>query len=164
VRMQHDGPVTVNVRAVLPAALCADPASQATLEILMGAGMQIRTLARVPYWIYADDGVVASIAVTWHEHPPNSILLIRQPSIVSALAYAVSNQWQIAEPYPAETDGWAGVLHLLAQGLSDKAIATALDMSMRTVQRRIGEAMTELGASSRFELGVAYERDRAARG
>jgi hypothetical protein len=163
-RMQQEGPVTVPVRAVLPAALCADPASQPTLETLMSAGMQIRTLARVPYWIYADDGVVASLAVTWHEHPPNSILLIRQPSIVSALAYAVSQQWQLAEPYPAETDGWAGVLHLLSQGLSDPAIASALGISMRTVQRRIGEAMAELGAASRFELGVAYERDRAARG
>jgi len=35
---------------------------------------------------------------------------------------------------------------------------------MRTVQRRIGEAMDDLGATSRFELGVAYERDRVARG
>jgi len=154
----------VSLRALLPASICADPASLPTLELLMNAGVQIRTLPRVPYWIYVDAGIYASVPVTWEEHPPNSILIIRQPAVVAALAFAAETQWSLGVPFTADAAGWESVLRLLAQGLSDKAIASSLDTSMRTVQRRITEAMDELGASSRFELGVAYARQQAARG
>ena len=164
VRVREETGVHTPLRAILPAAVCADPANLPTLELLALGGVQVRTLARVPYWIYVDDGVYAAVPVTWEEHPPNSIIIIRQPNVVSALAYVAETQWALAVPFSTETEGWESVLRLLAQGLSDKAIASALDTSMRTVQRRIGEAMVELGATSRFELGVAYERDRVARG
>ena len=154
----------VSLRALLPAAVCADPASLTTLEQLIGAGVQIRTLPRVPYWIYADAGVYASVPVTWQEHPPNSILIIRQPAVVATLAYVAETQWSLGVPFTTDAEGWESVLRLLAQGMSDKAIASALGTSMRTVQRRITEAMDELGAASRFELGVAYARHQAARG
>ena len=163
-RVREETGVHTLLRAILPAAVCADPASLPTLELLALGGVQVRTLARVPYWIYVDDGVYASVPVTWDEHPPNSILIIRQPAVVAALAFAAETQWSLGVPFTADAAGWESVLRLLAQGLSDKAIASSLDTSMRTVQRRITEAMDELGASSRFELGVAYARQQAARG
>lgn len=162
-RVRAETGITTVQRAILPAAICADPANLHTIELLIAGGVELRTLARVPYWIYVDDGVYAAVPVTWDEHPPNSIIIIRQPNVVSALSFAAETMWGLAVPFTTEAEGWESVLRLLAQGLSDKAIATALDTSMRTVQRRIGEAMQELGATSRFELGVAYERDRAAR-
>lgn len=163
-RVREETGVTARLRGILPAAVCADPANLPTLQLLVAGGLEIRTLAQVPYWIYVDDGVYASVPVTWDEHPPNSIIIIRQPNIVSALAYVAETQWALAVPFRTEAEGWESVLRLLAQGLSDKAIASALDTSMRTVQRRITEAMDELGATSRFELGVAYERYRVSRG
>ena len=65
-------------------------------------------------------------------------------------------------PFSTEGEGWEPVLRLLSQGMSDKAIAVALGTSMRTVQRRINEAMEDLGAGSRFELGFVYSRTRLA--
>lgn len=157
-RVRAETGVDTVMRAILPAAVCADPASLPTLTLLQDAGVQIRTLGRVPNWMYVDDGVYASVPVTWTEHPPNSILIIRHPTVVSALSYVAETHWSLAVPYSTDAEGWEPVLRLLAQGLSDRAIATALGVSMRTVQRRITDAMDELGVSSRFELGFAWGR------
>ena len=45
---------------------------------------------------------------------------------------------------------------MLALGMSDGAIATAQGTSVRTVQRRVAEAMEHYRVGSRFELGVAW--------
>jgi DNA-binding NarL/FixJ family response regulator len=45
---------------------------------------------------------------------------------------------------------------MLALGMSDHAIATAQGTSVRTVQRRVSDAMAHYRVSSRFELGVAW--------
>ncbi|GII57117.1 hypothetical protein Pth03_55060 [Planotetraspora thailandica] len=50
------------------------------------------------------------------------------------------------------------IVSLLALGLPDEAIARQLDMSHRTVQRRIHALMIRLGASSRFQAGVLAAR------
>jgi hypothetical protein len=163
-RVREETGVSTPVRGILPAAVCADPESLPTLELLAAGGIQIRTVSRVPSLMYVDEGLYACVPVTWGEHPPNSLLIIRQPSIVAALAYVAETQWALAVPFSTEGEGWEPVLRLLAQGLSDHAIATALGTSMRTVQRRVNEAMDSLGASSRFELGVAYARYETARG
>ncbi|MFC6678324.1 response regulator transcription factor [Nonomuraea ferruginea] len=52
----------------------------------------------------------------------------------------------------------AQVVRLAAQGLSDEAIARHLGVSVRTVRTRFAEAMTELGAQSRFQAGVEAAR------
>ena len=108
--------------------------------------------------MYVDDGNYASVPVNWAEHPPNSILIIRHPTVVSALAYVAETHWSLALPYSTDAEGWEPVLRLLAQGLSDRATGAALGVSQRTVQRRITEAMDALGVSSRFELGFAFGR------
>lgn len=157
-RVRAETGVSTALRAILPAAVCADPASLPTLELLQAGGVTIRTLGRVPNWMYVDDGNYASVPVNWAEHPPNSILIIRHPTVVSALSYVAETHWALALPYSTDAEGWEPVLRLLAQGLSDRAIATALGVSQRTVQRRITEAMDALGVSSRFELGFAFAR------
>jgi hypothetical protein len=150
--------VDTPLRGMLPAGVCADPAARPVLDLLMAGGMEIRTLPSVPSLVYVDDGLYAAMPVNWAEHPPSSLLIVRNPSIVSALAFVLETQWSIATPFESVDDGWQPVLRLLAQGLSDRAIATSLGGSVRTVQRRITEAMSDLGVSSRFELGVAWAR------
>ncbi|MBB5773622.1 helix-turn-helix domain-containing protein [Nonomuraea jabiensis] len=46
------------------------------------------------------------------------------------------------------------LLLLLAKGMSDRAIARCLGVSLRTVERRVAELHTRLGAKSRFQLAV----------
>jgi DNA-binding NarL/FixJ family response regulator len=52
------------------------------------------------------------------------------------------------------------VVRLLAQGMTDEAVGRYLGLDVRTVRRRVADAMDELGASSRFMLGAAWERRR----
>jgi len=47
------------------------------------------------------------------------------------------------------------LLALLASGVTDEAIARALGLGLRTVQRRISALMSDLNASTRFQAGMA---------
>jgi|GEM_PF-5483734 len=54
------------------------------------------------------------------------------------------------------------LLRLLATGLSDQAIGRRLDLSRRTVQRRVRSLMDTFGVQTRFQLGMraATQLDR----
>ena len=47
---------------------------------------------------------------------------------------------------------------MLARGAKDEQIARSLDLSLRTVRRRVAELMASLGADSRFQAGVEAVR------
>lgn len=49
----------------------------------------------------------------------------------------------------------AALLSMLAAGMTDASIARSLSWSMRTTQRRMRQLMRDLGATSRFQAGVA---------
>jgi DNA-binding NarL/FixJ family response regulator len=68
-------------------------------------------------------------------------------------------------PTVAATDeSWGPVLALLARGRTDQQIAGQLGIGVRTVRRRIAEAMDEYGVRSRFELGAAWAAGSRPRG
>ncbi len=50
------------------------------------------------------------------------------------------------------------ILCLLSTGLTDAAIASYLDISLRTTARRVADLMRQLDASSRFQAGVEAAR------
>ena len=62
--------------------------------------------------------------------------------------------------YAVKANPNLAVLRLMAQGLGDASIAEALGMSVRSVRRRVAEAIAESGAGSRFALGVEWARGR----
>jgi hypothetical protein len=146
------------IRGVFPRSLLADADSRAFLEELRRLGMRVRIADRVVSWVYADRGVLCALPLDWAEHPPSSIAIVTQPSITEIVSLYVESVWDRAVDFPLGDDGWQPVLRLLARGLSDAAIAQSLDISPRTVHRRISEAMEQLGARSRFELGAAWAR------
>lgn len=51
------------------------------------------------------------------------------------------------------------VLRLLADGLSDRDIATALTISHRTVETHVGNILRKLGVRNRAEAAAAYHRE-----
>lgn len=55
------------------------------------------------------------------------------------------------------------VLNQLALGCTDSTAAHRLGISVRTLRRRVRNAMEKLGARSRFQAGMRYERCRADR-
>ncbi|MDQ1547510.1 MAG: hypothetical protein QOH69_2414 [Actinomycetota bacterium] len=146
------------VRGIFPRALLGIEEDRLFLDELRRLGMRIRIVDEVVSWVYADRGVLCALPLSWAEHPPSSIAIVTHPSITEIVSLYVESVWDRAVDYPLGDDGWEPVLHLLARGLSDAAIAQSLDVSPRTVHRRISEAMEQLGARSRFELGAAWAR------
>jgi DNA-binding NarL/FixJ family response regulator len=75
---------------------------------------------------------------------------------------AAARSWSVSATI-ADQDGEISpadqaLLHLLHAGLKDDAIARNLDISERTLRRRITELTTRLGASSRFQAGAQAVR------
>lgn len=56
------------------------------------------------------------------------------------------------------TDAHRRLLEMLAAGSKDEQMARALDMSLRTVRRRVAALLVELGVTSRFQAGVEAVR------
>ncbi|MFF0745085.1 hypothetical protein ACFYVL_32265 [Streptomyces sp. NPDC004111] len=52
------------------------------------------------------------------------------------------------------------IVELLARGWGDEKISRELALSVRTVQRRIGQLMDEYRCASRFALGFKLGRHR----
>jgi hypothetical protein len=146
----------LGARAVVPASAVVTDADRAVLDVLVAAGMRLRLARRVESWLYSDPEVLCALPVVWAEHPPTSIMIVRDAAIRALTAAYAELVWSSAEPYRLPRPDWHDVLRLLALGMSDRAIATAQGTSQRTVERRIAEAMAHYGVGTRFELGMAW--------
>jgi hypothetical protein len=135
-----------------------DPANQQMVAAAAGLGVEVRVLDELPGWFYVAPGSLAAMPVEWGEERPASILLIRTPPVISALEVVFDALWLRAAPAIATTRGWEPVVELLAQGMTDEAVGRFLGLDVRTVRRRVAEAMDDLGATSRFGLGMAWGR------
>lgn len=148
-------------RAIVDAEAVVAEEDHTAVERLLAGGLEVRIAARVPSWLYADAGVLAALPLVWGEHPPESIVVVREPAISTAIAALMEPVWADAEPYRRHAPEWSDTLRLAALGLTDSAIAAAQGVSHRTVQRRFAEAMAHFGVHSRFALGAAW-RDSAS--
>jgi sugar-specific transcriptional regulator TrmB/DNA-binding CsgD family transcriptional regulator len=83
--------------------------------------------------------------------------LVRESSLLAALIALFESYWERASPIQVdEPEQYAAderyLLSLLVGGVTDKAIATQLHISQRTVQRRISELMRRVNAQTRMQL------------
>jgi DNA-binding CsgD family transcriptional regulator len=60
------------------------------------------------------------------------------------------------------TDREREIVMLLGQGLSARAVAERLTLSVRTIEGHIYRAMTKTGATSRDELAALLRPDRSS--
>lgn len=85
-------------------------------------------------------------------------LIVRMFTRLFDLAWAGALGMRMAASPSGQDDDDAAILALLARGMKDEVIARYVGSSVRTVRRRIAMLMTEVGATTRFELGVAVAR------
>lgn len=91
-------------------------------------------------------------------------VVVRQPSLVGMLQAYFDTLWETASRVDsrgdrlAERDHRRLLLAELADGVKDEQIARNLDVSLRTVRRRVAALMTELGVDTRFQAGVEAVR------
>lgn len=85
--------------------------------------------------------------------------LMYTPGAVRSLCQFAELLWERANPAPMMT-GRASkpraelILRLLAEGLTDEAVARKIGVSVRTVRNDIAMAMNSIDAQSRFQAGV----------
>lgn len=150
------GPV---MRMVFPAISAATEDDRAVLDQLVADGVRVRLARSVPSWLYADPGVMAALPLVWGEGSPASVMIVGDAAVTAVASAYAELLWSTAHDFVLPRPAWADVLRLMALGMSDTAIAAASRASLRTVQRRIAEAMEHYGVGSRFELGMAWRVD-----
>lgn len=93
-------------------------------------------------WAAASPLLPTTAGTAPHDHPDGG------SAVPDGSAALVAGQGPVSGVGPEELE----LLSLLVAGVTDKAIATRLGVSTRTVQRRISDLMTLTGAQSRMQL------------
>ncbi|WP_205473678.1 hypothetical protein [Nocardioides sp. SYSU D00038] len=144
------------LRLLLPADQMTEKANRDAADALIGIGVDVRVASTVPSWLYVDSGVMAGVPLRWPAPASDGFVLVYDEALVEPVHWIFRRWWAAASPWPPDGPGWEPVLRLLAQGRSDEQVAAILGQGVRTVRRRIAEAMDHYGVASRFELGMHW--------
>jgi DNA-binding CsgD family transcriptional regulator len=158
------GPV---VRVLGQDKLRADRVAGMSLRALACSGAQVATAAVTPPAIViVDRRMVLMPAPELSEGDAGGAFLLRDPGVAGYLASAIDCFWALALPLgdvgTAPDGGLSPVdqalLRLLAQGKKQQEIARSLQLSVRTVSRRIADLKQELKADSPLQAGMEAVR------
>ena len=138
--------------------------SRMRLKSLVDGGAVVRTVSYLPRAAVVFDRSVAVLFGCADEEAVAS--RITDTEVVRFLQAMFDQIWDGAIPLDRFEAGYADVaddlIHtiagLMAQGLTDEAIARKLDMSLRTTRRHIATFMRDMKAVSRFQAGVQAAR------
>lgn len=170
--LQSPAPERPRRRSVIDIAALDDEAVIEAIEVRIAAGDQVRVADGLPFsGIVADDRAVL-LDLSRHDGSGDGSFVARRAAAVRAMialfevAFEMSTPMATALSVLSDPDGSgvpleprdAKVLGLLAIGASDQMIARQLDVSTRTVERRVRYLMEHLGASTRFQAGVQAAR------
>jgi len=146
-------------KAIYSMATMEDPDGRRWVWTMADAGEQQRVSESPPseFAIFGDEVVlaVADWGATGADH-----VIIRDPMLIAAFTTLFDYAWEHALPTHGvrrDITSDRQLLRLLASGFKDEAIARYLGWGVRTVRRRVAKLMDELGAETRFQLGVAAQ-------
>lgn len=156
----------VQYRSIVSTELMDSPDSLEGVRSDMGAGEDIRVMADLPIKMVMTDSRLALIPLDLEELE-GPALLVRSPGLLNALHELFELFWkraapvsfprgrepQLSRPEMQLSEETKGLVTLLASGLNDKTIASELNISKRTFERRIVELMRILNVRTRFQLG-----------
>ncbi|GAB3456674.1 TrmB family transcriptional regulator [Actinophytocola sediminis] len=138
------------------------PGALAAAKRAVENGERSRMHPRVPMKLAIADRSTALLPLVMADMVA-SALVIRPCALLDALVALFELLWEQGTPLIPEP-GVAvppdpGLLALLAAGAKDETIARELGISSRTVTRRVGELLDELGARTRFQAGALAQRE-----
>ncbi len=128
----------------------------------MQFGEEARATSGLPFKLAIIDGHTGFMPLDIRS-PALGALLVHASALLDALIALFEGIWARAVPMRADRtaggpDGLGArasdVLRLMAAGLKDEAIARALKLSRRTVQKDVSDIMTTLGARNRFQAAL----------
>lgn len=152
----------VRIRSVFLDSLRNDEATVEHARWLTEQGGEVRTVPVLPLRLVLVDRAVAIVPLD-AEDSSQGALMVTGKGLVSGLAALFLMTWQQGVPLgtgrrqrvpgrPSKQQ-WHALL-LWAQGCTDDVVARQLGVSERTVRRIRDTLSAQVGASSRFELGV----------
>ncbi len=148
-------------RAIYPARALGE--ARDMLERRAAVGEEIRVVDDLPtrMFIIGNTHVCLPEPLGFVDEPRT---LIRQRGVVQAMTLWFELLWDHATPVDelsgtdSRPDLRLFLLQQLASGAQDEQIARRLNVSLRTVRRRVADLLTELGADTRFQAGVEANR------
>ncbi|MFC7243466.1 helix-turn-helix domain-containing protein [Catellatospora aurea] len=164
----------VRFRVVLERSVLAQPNIIDEVVDSLERGVELRVADQLPMKLILADSELALVPVTAPSaaqpgSEPGAVLLHRS-GLLAALEALFETVWQRAYPLELSSLGSDGlpyveldtdgpteldrrILSLLLSGLTDQAVATQLDLSLRTLQRRLRHLMDLAGVDTRMQLG-----------
>ena len=166
----------VRYRALLDRRALSGPDMTQDVRDSLSAGQQIRVVDAVPVKMMIVDGETAFLPLHGDRPESPSSLLVHRSGLLAVLLAFFEAEWdrgfplqsdpsaeELIESHPGDLDELdRQVLHLLLSGLTDQAIAGQLNLSLRTVHRRISQLMHKARVDSRVQLGWVAARKRWA--
>ncbi|MDQ3358754.1 MAG: helix-turn-helix transcriptional regulator [Actinomycetota bacterium] len=162
---------TVTVSCVVDMELLNRPEVLGELERRSNAGERIRVARNVPFSCVVADQSAAMVDLSRHHPQGDGSFVVRRRPAIAALTQMIEVAFAFSTPLlptvaarerPADKvplgERDRRILGLLATGASDQLIARHTGVSTRTVERRVRYLMDHLGASTRFQAGVAAAR------
>jgi len=161
----------VRIRAVLERAVLAEPSVLDEVVDSLRRGLELRVVDTLPLKLMLADSDLALVPLLVDQvgsAEPGAVLLQRS-GLLAALSALFESVWRQAYPLtlanldgvvPTDDDETEGptsldrkILGLLLAGLTDQAVASQLDLSLRTVQRRLRHLQDVAGVKTRMQLG-----------
>lgn len=158
----------VAYKVVLERAILEQPGAIDILAVSLANGEEVRVVDQVPLKLVIADHALALVPLRISGDPGG--VVVHPSGLLDALVALFESVWARAVPLrlsggpnasPVVEDAVPGaiepldlkILALLFAGLTDKAVATQLDISMRTVARRVRHLMDLAGVQTRLQLG-----------
>lgn len=161
-------------RLLLDTALLEWPEAVAVMSHTTAEGGSVRLANGLPFGATVCDDTTALADLSSYDDNGVGSFETRQLPPVAAVAALIDRMWLLAAPYEPVIDaarrrkqgGSAAplderdrtILALLATGASDQVIARRVEVSVRTVERRVRYLMEHLGSATRFHAGAQAVR------
>jgi sugar-specific transcriptional regulator TrmB/DNA-binding CsgD family transcriptional regulator len=155
----------VRYRVVIERAILEQQGAPDDMTGALSQGEDVRVVERVPIKLLIADRHLAMVPMDAEGHAP-AALLVHRSGLLDALLALFDTVWSRARPLSLGPQGVTEhdpgnplahldrqILALLLTGLTDASIATQLNLSMRTVQRRVRDMMDLAGVHTRLQLG-----------
>jgi sugar-specific transcriptional regulator TrmB len=160
----------VKIRLIYDQAAIQSRADLGDIREGIDAGEEARVVGDLPLRMLVVDRERAYLPVERGHLIQDGLLIVQPSALVAALSALFEEVWQRALPLNLEQapsldgdhikldESLGTIASLLAAGLTDRAIARHLGVSIRTVERHTQRLMASLGAKTRYQAGVLAAR------
>lgn len=155
----------VRYRVIIGRDFLATPERLALLISSIEDGEEVRVVDRVPLKMILADRQLGMLPLYQDRPTAPASVLVHASGLLDTMIALFDELWRRAHPLRLTAgtlteDGGSDlddldrrVLSLLLAGCTDQAIAGQLDLSLRTVQRRVSALMERAGVQTRIQLG-----------